>query len=390
MRVGIDATSWSDRRGYGRFTRGLLEALLVADSEHELLFFVDRQTHEHSALPTGGSWVVVPTGASPTEAAAHSSRRSVGDLWAMATAVRRARPDILFFPTVYTFFPVLTGATVIVGVHDVIPEDYPRLVFPALPGRFFWRLKTRLAHLQADHILTVSHHARRGILRHYGHPPERVHVVDEAADPIFRPLPPADIDAAVLARQGLAPGERFVVYLGGMNPHKNLASLVAAVAAVRARPGLEDLQLLLVGEVEKERFSPGVEAVRAQITAHHLASAVRFTGFVSDADTVHLLNAAQALILPSFAEGFGLPAVEAAACGTPVIATRNSPLPELLAGGGLFIDPHQPQELTAALAQLLGDEAQRSEMGRTALARARALSWQRSAQQLLALLATCC
>ena len=384
MRIGIDVTSWSNRRGYGRFARGLLPALLEAGGGHEYVFFVDSRTFEQSRLPSGADCVVVPTRESPTEAASHSGRRSLRDMAAMTAAVARAPLDVFFFPTVYTFFPVVTRARVVLGVHDVIPEDYPEWVFPDRRGRRFWNLKARLAHFQADYVLTVSRHARRGILRHFGHPPERVWVVDEAADAVFLPLPEAD--GEVLARHGVAEGGRFLVYLGGINPHKNLEALVASLAEVRRIPGLEELRLLLVGDFEKEVFTPGVETIRSRIDEMGLARAVTFTGFVPDDEAVHLLNASDALVLPSLAEGFGLPAVEAAACGTPVVATRNSPLPELLKGGGLFVDPERPEELTAALAELLGDEALRARMGAAALERARELSWERAARQFLELL----
>jgi glycosyltransferase involved in cell wall biosynthesis len=109
---------------------------------------------------------------------------------------------------------------------------------------------------------------------------------------------------------------------------------------------------------------------------------VIFTGFVKDEDVIHLLNVAQALVLPSMAEGFGLPAVEGAACGIPIIATLNSPLPDLLQDGGIFIDPNSVNQLTDALNVMLSDTTRRNQMARVATARAQQLTWQRSAAQL--------
>ncbi len=382
MRLGIDATSWSNARGYGRFLRGLLPAMADAGCRHELIAFLDAPTARRARLPAELRTVEVAAGRAPTEAARHAGSRSLSELRAFASAVGREPLDVLFFPTVYTYSPVRTAATVIVGVHDVIPETFPELVFPRRWNRLLWRLKTRLALLQATYVLTVSEHAKRGIARLHRVPPERVWVIDEAADPIFRPVARDALDRGLLARHGVD-GERFLIYLGGVNPHKNLEALIDAVAELRRRPGLERLRLLVVGEVDADAFTPGAAPVRARIDDAGLDDAVRFTGFIADRDVVHLLAAADALVLPSLAEGFGLPAVEAAACGTPVVATRESPLPELLAGGGLFVDPRDRQALFDALLELLSDDDARRAMGRVARERAGRLSWPRSARQFL-------
>ena len=388
MRVGIDATCWSNRRGYGRFTRGLTNALLDAKTAHEFVLFIDAQTYTQSQLPAGATWVVVPTVQPPTQAAAASSRRSLRDLWAMTAAVARCSLDVLFFPSVYTYFPAPTRGAIILGVHDVIAEEYPDLVFPDRRRRQLWTLKGRLAHYQADYILTVSEYAKGGIVRHFRHTPERVWVVEEAPDTIFRPLAPDEIDQAVLRCYGIAPADRFFLYLGGVNPHKNLVTLLEALAALCCQPGYKDVRLVIVGDIQTDVFTPGFAEVHARIAALGLAERVCVTGFLSDVDVLQFLNVAQALVLPSMAEGFGLPAVEAAACGTPVIATWNSPLPQLLAGGGLFFDPTQPSQLTQALGQILRDKEERQRLGQIALERAQELTWQRSAGQMQDLLAT--
>ena len=387
MRIGIDAACWGNQRGYGRFTRGLLTALLAQPTEHEFVFLIDSPTAAHVRLPAAAQVRVVPTSSAHTAAAAADSNRSLADLRAMAVAVAQARLDLLFFPSVYSYFPVVTRAKLILGIHDVIAEDYPAIIFPDRRRRLLWQLKSALGRLQSRYILTVSNYARQGIIRTFRHPAERVFVIDEAPDPIFRPLAESELDQAVLARAGLAPGERFLIYLGGVNPHKNLPALIEALAALRSRPTERDLRLLIVGEVERDGFTPGYASLQARISSLGMAHAVQFTGFIADHELVHLLNAALVLVLPSLAEGFGLPAVEAAACGTPVVATRNSPLPELLADGGLFIDPTQPAELRAALAALLDNEPQRLAMGRAAQAAAARLSWDSSARQMQALLA---
>lgn len=386
MRVGIDATCWSNRRGYGRFTRGLLQALLELETKHQFILFVDTQTYKQSQFPTNVDCIVVETSQSPTKAASASGRRSFRDLWAMTQAVARCQLDVLFFPSVYTYFPVLTKATIVLGVHDVIAEDYPSLVFPELRSRWLWNLKSWLAHHQADYILTVSEHAKNGIIRHFKHSPQRIWVIDEAPDPVFRPLASDEINWEFLGRHGLTPSHRFFLYLGGVNPHKNLAMLLESLAILHREECYRDVQLVIVGDIHTDVFTPGLNALKEKIEILSLTNCVRFTGFIPDADIVHFFNTAQAVVLPSIAEGFGLPAMEGAACGTPAIATCNSPLPDLLAGGGIFIDPIQPIQLTEALRHILSDKSKRSLMAEIALKQAKRFTWQRSAQQMYALL----
>jgi len=386
MRVGIDATCWSNQRGYGRFTRGLLQALLELETNYQFILFVDIQTYQQSQFPANVDCIVVETSQSPTKAASASGRRSSRDLWAMTQAVARCQLDVLFFPSVYTYFPALTKAKIVLGVHDVIAEDYPSLIFPELRSRWLWNLKSWFAHRQANYVLTVSNHAKSGIVRHFKHPPQRVWVIDEAPDPVFRPLAPDEINWEFLNQHGLTPSHRFFLYLGGVNPHKNLAMLLESLTTLHREESYRDVKLVIVGDIHTDVFTPGLNALKTKIEILSLNDCVRFTGFVPDADVVHFFNTAQAVVLPSIAEGFGLPAMEGAACGTPVIATCNSPLPDLLSGGGIFIDPIQPIQLTAALRRILNDESKRSLMAEIALKRAKEFTWRRSAQQMHALL----
>ncbi len=388
MRIGIDATCWSNRRGYGRFTRGLIQALVEANIDDEFILFVDAHTFAKNQFPEQATCVVVSTTQAPTEAASSSGQRSLKDLWAMMQAVNRYPLDVLFFPSVYTYFPVITKATIILGVHDVIAEDYPELIFPQRRGRWLWNLKGWLAHHQADFILTVSNHAKNGIIRHFQqHTADRIWVIDEAPDPIFRPLAATEIDWQLLGKHGISKGDRFLLYVGGINPHKNLGMLIESLAILHQEDDCKDVRLVIVGDIKTDVFTPGLDALKTQILLRNLEPSVHFTGFVPDADVVHFFNASQVLVLPSFAEGFGLPAIEGAACGAPVVATHNSPLPDLLAGGGLFIDPTDPEQLTQALRQILSDEEGRCSMAKVALASARQFTWQRSAQQMQTMLA---
>jgi len=386
MRVGIDLSCWSNRRGYGRFTRGLVGAL-ARRGDHDYVFFIDKPSATSGDLPAAGRRVVVPTSVAPSEAAGADSSRSLVDMWRMSSGVAAEPLDVFFFPSVYTYFPLRRRLPTIVAIHDVIAEDYPDLVFSRRLEWWRWRLKSWVARRQATHLVAVSEHAGRGIERRFGKPKRPIHIVGEAPDPAFRRLSEDETDHQLLHRFGLEETP-FLIYLGGVNPHKQVPSLVDAVAELRRRPGLGALKLVVVGDVEGDNFNPGAAELRQRIEGRGVEKAVRFTGYLNDDEVTQLMNQAKVLVLPSLAEGYGLPAVEAAACGTPVVATSNSPLPELLRGGGLFVEPGSTEQLTEALGELLGDEGARRGCGEMALERARHLTWDRSAEQFLALLAT--
>jgi glycosyltransferase involved in cell wall biosynthesis len=264
-----------------------------------------------------------------------------------------------------------------VAIHDTIPERHGAIVFPRWRNRAFWWAKSRAARLQARTIVTVSEYARRQIAETFAMPVERIFVTPEAPAPEFAPLPDASAAAArALAARGIPPDPYFV-YVGGFNPHKNVAGLVRAFAeATNGRP----VRLLLVGDHAGDVFHQDLARIHAEIERWEVGPRVHWTGFVPDAELRLLYAGALAAVLPAFEEGFGLPAVEAAACGAPCIATRESPLPEVLAGGGYFFDPHDPRQLAVGLRRALAAPHEREAWARAALARAGALSWDLTAR----------
>ena len=201
-----------------------------------------------------------------------------------------------------------------------------------LPARLFWKTKVALGRRQADALVTVSGYARRTIIDYFGVPPESVFVVGEAGDPAFRRLPGAT-STPLLSSHGIDGTRRMIVYVGGFSPHKNLEALVGSFAALVREDAFHDTLLVMVGEHRKETFHSYFGSIAAQVARLGLKDRVIFPGYLPDDELAVLLNLAAVLALPSLMEGFGLPAIEAAACGCPVVATKASPLPELLGEG---------------------------------------------------------
>ncbi len=389
LRVGIDATSWVNGRGYGRFTRGLVPALLAENAargdSHEFVAILDPAA-AMADLPCGLTRVVAETAEAVMQAASSSGRRSLRDLWAMRRAASGARLDVLLYPTVYTYFPPPARVPTLVTVHDVIPERYPRLVFPNRRLELYWRLKVLVAIRRAALVLTVSRDAARGIARHLRVPRARIRVVGEAPDATFRPAREENGSTAagrVRERLDLSDDVPYLLYVGGISPHKNLDTLIESIGRLRGEGGGDDLRLVLVGDYAGDSFYSAYPALRARVAAHKLKGAVLFAGRVPDDELVELYHGARALVLPSFLEGFGLPAVEALACGTPVVASTAGSLPEVVGDAGLYFDPDDPAGLDWALRRLLTDPALRAELAARGPARAAQFSWGRTARLTL-------
>ena len=293
--------------------------------------------------------------------------------------------DVFFFPSVYTYFPLPPQLAAVVTLHDAIAERFPEMTLPSRRARLFWNLKTRLALYQARLVLTVSNFAAAEIADVHGIPPGQIRVATEAPSATYKPSECAADVASIARKYGVADGERWFVYVGGFNPHKHVDVIVRAhAAAVR---GVEHApRLLLVGTRDSDVFHGAGARITEAIREAGTTGLVTWTGFVPDEELCHLLSGAIALLLPSESEGFGLPAVEAAACGTPVIATTASPLPELLEQGGYFVKPGDETAITRAMIALMTDESDRLARGACARERAGRLSWTATADATLSAL----
>ncbi|MDQ2665191.1 MAG: glycosyltransferase family 4 protein [Gemmatimonadota bacterium] len=381
MKIAVDAACLANGRGYGRFARELLQAMIAQSPGDEFVLFADRRAADTVDM-TGVRVVVVEQNTSPTIAAAADGSRSPADMLRFTRAVWREHADVFFSPSVYTYFPLPLGLPAVVTVHDAIAERYPELTLPSWRARTFWRLKTRLALWQSRIVLTVSEFASREIQEVHGIPASRIRVAVEAPAAAYSPSESDDDVRGAAIAAGVPSGAAWFVYVGGFNPHKHLDVIVRAHAAItkgRANPP----HLVLVGAIDTDVFHGTRATVLQDINAAGTTALVHWPGFVPDERLRHLLTGAVALLIPSENEGFGLPAVEAAACGTPVIATTASPLPELLPGGGFFVAPRDQAALECAMRTLLDDPVLRRDMGARARDGALRLSWATAARAAL-------
>lgn len=385
MKIGIDASCWGNKRGFGRFTRELLDALVALDDVNEYLFFIDSETKDTDDMPERVRKVTAKTSHSQVEAASADGRRSLRDIWAMTRTVSKHDVDIFFFPAVYSYFPVLNRTRIVLTLHDVIADHHPELIFPNTQSRLLWKLKQNIAIKQADLIATVSEYSKNEISEYFGIPPSRMRIISEAARPVFKVLPKTNGFVSTLAKYSLDPGHRFLLYVGGISPHKNIATLISAYKQIADADRPDSPKLVLVGDYKDDPFFSAYPSLKKQVGELALDDKVIFTGFIPDEELAYLYNAATLLVFPSLEEGFGLPAMEAMACGTPVAASKTGSLPEVLGPVGRFFDPLNVNEMAAVIGNVLDNEPMRQQMSSYGIERANGFGWKKAAEDTLAI-----
>ncbi len=362
MRIGFDGTSLRPRRtGVGYYTEHLLRHLAEAATGDEIVVVSNRDVDTAAPLPAG---VRVMT----------SGTRMPRMVWmqsAAPMALRRAGVDVAHFTN--GMLPIASPVPTVVTIHDMSLRLYPRY-HPARRVLLNAPL-VDLAARRADAIVTVSETAKRDIVRLYKLDPERVHVVHEAAAPAFRPVTNQDELDRVRCRYRLA--DRIVLYVGTIEPRKNLPKLIEAFAS-RKRAGDLPHHLVCVGPYGW--LSRGLEDLIHRTRVSH---AIQFTGYVPFEDLPALYSLAELFVYPSMYEGFGLPVIEAMACGTPVITGRAAALAEVGSDAVEQVERLDVDALGEAMARLARDSTRRAELSQRALARARQFSWERAAQETL-------
>ncbi len=284
----------------------------------------------------------------------------------------RLVPGAELFHATEHLLPPLGDLPTVLTVHDLIfrlfPDYHKRLNY------WYLNLAMPLFCRRAGAIITVSQASKQDLIHHYGVDPARVHVVHEAADPVFRPPPTAQLEI-VRRRYGLP--DQYLLHLGTIEPRKNLEGLLQALPLVRqAYPACHLVLAGARGWLDAGFFR--------RLADSGLDPFVHALGWVPDADLPAVIAAAILAVQPSFYEGFGLPLLEHMACGQVVAASGRSSLPEVGGEAAAYFDPEQPAEMAAVITRLLGDEAERAERRRLGLERAIHFSWQRAARETMA------
>jgi len=359
MRVGIDAGPLLGHGGISGYVGPLVRTLLTTDRETAYHLILRRGWKDHE-------------GSSGLDRLAPVTRVRVPDRLLFSFQMPRAlwgSPD-LFLATCLVA-PVLSRGQVISIVYDLIPLRLPELF--ADHGRFRSQVERLLGRSAA--LIAISQCTRRDLVEFLGVDPARVHVIYPGCSEPFRPVPP--VKAAEVARR-LGIHGPYVLYVGALGPHKNVPALLRAYQRARLEGGLA-AQLVVVGSPRWGRETLSVlESLRVR-------DAILLAGPVPTEDLPALYSAAEAFVFPSRYEGFGLPVLEAMACGAPVIVADRGALPEVAGEAGCYVDPDDEAALAAAMCRIVGEPGVRARMAAAGLEQASRFSWARSAADLLAL-----
>jgi len=366
MAIYIDVSSAVHAKaGIGRYAESLARALIERHPGRFALFY----NRVRGTQPLEG-----------LESVPSQSVRAGYKPWRMAVwlgqlvgvGFNRLVPGAELFHATEHLLPPLHGVPTVLTVHDMIfklfPEHQKRLNY--------WYLNATMPLYcrRADAIITVSESSKRDIVTHYRLDPAKVTVIYEAAAPEFEPAPQAAVDEV---RKRYRLPERFMIHVGTIEPRKNLTRLIEVLQRLRAE-GLA-IPLVVVGSkgwLYDEFF--------ARLEELDVRDSVHFPGYVPSADLPVLYSAAAAAIMPSVYEGFGLPVLEAMACGTPMIASQSSSLPELGGEAARYFDPYDLEGMAGAIRAVWTDTGLRAQMREQGLAQAAKFSWDRAAQETLA------
>jgi glycosyltransferase involved in cell wall biosynthesis len=375
VRIGIDLSLVPGQRaGVGQYAYQLARALAGIDRENSYLLYPVFYYIVHPAHRA----VRLPAAPNMRTALRRLPAGLVSWLW------RVDRPDAfkerllgrvdVVHSTSYCAPRLSRGRRLVVTIHDVTFLTHPEFHLPAnvehcLTG-------ARRAIERADQLIAVSESTRRDLIEWMHAPADRITVTPEAADPDFARVTDRAQLERVRRRYDLP--ERFVLFLGAMEPRKNLLRLLDAWAALK--PAIRRETWLVVAGADGWLN----DGVRARVDALGLEDRVRFTGYIEAGDVAALYSLATVFAYPSLWEGFGLPVLEAMACGTPVLTSDVSSLPEVAGDAAVLVSPTDVNAIADGLTRLLDDAALRSDLAARGLRRAAAFSWERCARETLA------
>ncbi len=368
MRVGIDARSvYAGHGGIGTYARELVRALARVDQENRyFVLCTERKGPAPIAAAANVTEIRCP--------AAMLDRR--WEQLQLPTLAEDLGLDVLHMTCFGT--PVVKPCRVISTIHDVVFRERPDLVAPWLAA--YLDRSAAFSAREADWVITVSEHSRQAIGRAYRMPPDRISVIYLAASGGFRPRDRQEAAKRVKKRFGLEGG--YVLSVGALEPKKNIDGLLDAFSRL-VRDGFPRQVLVVAGGEGGMAYDLG-RALRLR----RLGGSVRVLGHVPDVDLPSLYTAAGAFVCLSFYEGFGLPPLEAMACGTPTIVSSATSLPEVAGKGALLVDPDEPLEIANTIAKLLTDTALAHELSQRGVERASTFSWEETARQTLQVYAT--
>ena len=372
MKIGIDVRFLTDEYiGIGRYSHSLLKEIARLDGENEYILY-------RSPGYTGR----IIDQANFREVVVRSAPISAGTLFTLGRALKAENLDV--FHSHFYITPLVKPCKQVVTVHDITPLLFPRYYSGRalhLEKLAFWFHKVLIPRTirQSDRIIAVSGFTKSCVLKVVpGKPADTIDVIYEGTEPYFHP--PRDAGEAAKERKALGLPARYFLYVGNTKPHKNLAGLAAAFSALLdSSPRYRDIRLIIAGR--QDRFFP---ALKERVASLGHGDRVIFRGYVGERELPLFYSGALAFVFPGFLEGFGLPVLEAMACGTPVITSNASSIPEVAGDAGILLDPDDTEGLAGAMKRVADDGALRERLASKSIGRAGVFSWKKAARETIA------
>ncbi len=365
MRIGINALYLLPGKvgGTETYIRNLVTWLVKVDRENTYVIFTNRES--------AGVFEELAQECEIVACPIRASNRPLRILWEQAVLpfqILRRKTDLLFSAGMTTPFVCPVPAVLVIFdlQHSLQPENFPFFYLLFLKTIIYLSTKVSAG------VVVISEKVKKDVAALYGIPPARIAVTHLAVDHAsFRPRERAEIEA-VRAKHGLP--DRFILYAAASLPHKNHARLLAALKILKERG--EGTKLVLIGARDKGR-----ETIAGSILAAGLGQDVVFTGWLPFADIPLIYCASDALVFPSLNEGFGLPVIEAMACGVPVVCSSIEPLPEVAGDAACFVDAADPAAIADGIRAVLGDPQLRARLIARGFKRAAEFTWEKTARQ---------
>lgn len=368
MRIAFNGLFLQDSgSGTGQYTRHLLEALGRVDGVNEYVILSPRDVADVPDTPSTFTWRTAPVG--QLERGGRNVEKLVWEQYTFAAAAKREHARLMHVP--HFAPPLLThGIPSIVTIHDVIPLRLP--AYRTSPAAVAYAQVVAQAAKRTAMVIADSEFSKRDIMELIGLPEDRIRVILLAPAPQFRRIADAERLRAVRERYGL--GERFVLCIAGLDQRKNISTLIAAFAAAFHEIGDPELRLFISGDPKRLGTTPLFPDWRPLAATLGIGNQV-LCDFVAEGDKPALYSATSCFVYPSLYEGFGLPPLEAMACGAPVVSSERTSLPEVVGRAGILVNPEDPDALGDALRRVLTSRELRDDLRARALAHSKRFNW---------------
>lgn len=361
MRIGIDASTIGTQGGPRTYVLNLIDCLLMIDRENEYVIFYNSK--EHLGRFPQAREVVVPF--------SNPAIRLFREHLLMAYHYKKERLDIIHNPK--SAISRLKPCKTVTTIFDLIPVTNPET--EKWMARIYWKLQIPIAARYADFVITSSEFAKKEIIGRYGTPGDRIKVIPISYNSHCRPIASGP-EAETVRKKYFIP-DKYLLYVGTIQPRKNIATLIKAYSSL-AKTGKIKHKLVITGR-KGWLYGPLFELIKNE----GMEEKIVFTGFVPDEELPYIYNGADLFVYLSLFEGFGIPPLEAMACGVPVICSNTTSLPEVVGDAGILVAPADQKAVEEAILRIIGTPSLQKEMRERGLVQASRFSWERTARETL-------